>query len=132
MCRTIRYHTSTVNDFFFLVDGYFLFGVFTVDNLKVTMLTFSNVTSAEVTINWAPPQDSSQISNYTVVWRVNGSSVVEGNLTVGNDVTRANVTGLTQGTSYEFSVVSVERGSRASTQEIESDETVTLTSSKQF
>lgn len=48
---------------------------------------------------------------------------------MGNDVSTANITELTQGTEYVFSVVSVENGSRAAAQEIESDDNVTLTSS---
>ncbi|PJE77423.1 Chitinase A1 [invertebrate metagenome] len=102
---------------------------FTVNNLKATTLTSSSLTSNSVIITWAPPSDSSQVSSYNVLWRVNGSSPVDGNLTVGNAVSTANITGLTQGTSYVFSVVSEERGSRAITQEIESDETVTITTS---
>ncbi|XP_033741738.1 uncharacterized protein LOC117328323 [Pecten maximus] len=97
------------------------------NNLKATTLTSSSLTSNSVIITWAPPSDSSQVSSYNVLWRVNGSSPVDGNLTVGNAVSTANITGLTQGTSYVFSVVSEERGSRAITQEIESDETVTIT-----
>ncbi|XP_060070288.1 uncharacterized protein LOC132550258 [Ylistrum balloti] len=94
--------------------------------LKVTMLTFSSVSSSGVILSWTPPTYSSQVSSYTAVWRLNGSSTVEGNMTVGNNVTTANITGLTQGTDYVFSVVSKEIGSRAEEQEIESNDTVTL------
>ncbi|XP_033740107.1 uncharacterized protein LOC117327291 [Pecten maximus] len=98
------------------------------NNLKATMLTFSSLTSNNVTIHWTHPPYSSQVSAYSVVWRVNGSSSIDGNLIVGNDVSTANITELTQGTEYVFSVVSVENGSRAAAQEIESDDNVTLTS----
>ena len=93
------------------------------------MLTSSSVTSSSVNISWTPPSDPSQVSGYMVVWRLNGSSTIDGNVTVGKDVTSANITGLMQGTTYVFSVVSQENGSRAVAQEVESDDTVTISSS---
>ncbi|XP_069126007.1 fibronectin-like [Argopecten irradians] len=100
--------------------------LFPVAALKVTSVTATSVTTTGVTISWTESATPSQVSSYTVVWRLSGNTAVEGSSPVGK-VTSTVITGLSQSTMYEFKVISFESGSRSSAQQIESDASVIVT-----
>ncbi|XP_060084590.1 uncharacterized protein LOC132563852, partial [Ylistrum balloti] len=94
--------------------------------LKVTAVTSSSVTTTEVNISWTESSFSSQVSGYVVIWKLSTSTaeVKRSPVVTGTSTT---ITGLTQSTAYTFNVISQETGSRAATQEIESDASVIVT-----
>ncbi|XP_069126879.1 receptor-type tyrosine-protein phosphatase eta-like [Argopecten irradians] len=92
--------------------------------LKVTSVTDTLVTTTGVTISWTESATPSQVSSYTVTWTQGGNPL--GSLSAGK-ATSAAITGLSQSTTYVFKVTSIESGSRLTPQQIESDDSATVT-----
>ncbi|XP_021369443.1 receptor-type tyrosine-protein phosphatase F-like, partial [Mizuhopecten yessoensis] len=95
--------------------------------VRVNGVTSSGaVDTSTATISWVPPPDQSHVSRYTVVWRVSGSTAIDGSFNAGKSK-YASITGLEHDTTYVFTVKTVETGSRIEPQDIESDASVTIT-----